>query len=365
MRLLPHKHVLQYDWLVHFFTAMSLLFPIVFLFSAAEANPWQLVLLYPLFILQWYHGFWQTDRDVYGHFFFLVLLASWAMYLHWSGAVMFFYGQIFLLRLPKLWQASIGFFLEAILVSSLAWWWDYSPTFIAIFSLLIIFGGHANYLFFSHNNAQRDLLVKQEELEYVSRERERERIARDLHDILGHTLSTIALKAELAEKLLKANLADKAQSELTDISEAARTALADVRQTVSGYRSGNLRSELAMAKNSLSAAGMEVEMPDQLPVRISRELENLLSLVIREAVTNIIRHAKASNCRIQLFNRNACWQLIVSDDGVGWNGSIGNGLSGMKERISFFSGKLTLDRTDKGTKLVANIPQRIEGDVDA
>lgn len=365
MRLLPHKHVLQYDWLVHFYTAMSLLFPIIFLISSSEANPWQLLLLYPLFLLQWYHGFWQAEKDVYGHFLFLLVLASWATYLHWSGAFLFFYGQVLLLRLSKFWQASIGFMIEAILVTLIGWWLDYPIVFISTFCVLVIFGGHANYLFFSHSNAQRELLYKQEELALVLRERERERIARDLHDVLGHTLSTIALKSELAAKYLDKQLVTNAQVELEDINASARMALADVRQTVTGYRSGNLGSELNMANNSLQAAGLVTELPDVLPKRISREMENLLSLIIREAVTNIIRHAQAHYCRIQLFNRDAHWYLVVTDDGISWNGLMGNGLMGMKERVGLFSGKLTIENLFPGTKLTVKLPQLIEGHADA
>jgi two-component system sensor histidine kinase DesK len=362
MRFLPRKHVLQYDWLVHLFAGISVLFPVVFFLSDSVANPWQLVILYPLFLLQWYHGFWQSEKHVPGHYLFLILISSWAMSMHWSGAALFFYGQMFLLKLPKLWMASIAFFSQAAWVAFLAWYWQFPLVFVVVFCLLIIFGGHANFLFFKHVNAQRDMLIQQEELEYVSRERERERIARDLHDVLGHTLSSIALKAELAEKLLAANKLERAEKELAEISETARTTLADVRQTVTGYRSGNLRSELTMAKHSLSTADIECQLPENLSFRISRELENLLSLVMREAVTNVIRHSQASKCEIQFFNKNRRWHLLVVDNGIGWQGQYGNGLSGMKERLAFHSGKLLLQPANPGTKLVAEVEQIIEGD---
>jgi two-component system sensor histidine kinase DesK len=363
MRLLPRKHVLQYDWLIHLFTAISALFPVAFFLSDSTANPWQLAVLYPLFILQWYHGFWQNDKHVFGHYLFLMLIASWAMSMHWSGAALFFYGQMFLLKLPKLWMASFALFAQGALVVSLAWVWQFPIVFSVVFFLLIVFGGHANFLFFKHVNAQRDMLIQQEELEYLSRERERERIARDLHDVLGHTLSTIALKAELSEKLLGAENTARAKQELADIAETARTALADVRQTVTGYRAGNLRSEMTMAQHSLSTAGIDVVLPEQLPVRISREMENLLSLVLREAITNVIRHARARQCRVQFFNRNRRWHLVVTDDGIGWNGQYGNGLSGMKERLAFHGGKLTIESLNPGTKLIAVVEQLIEEDV--
>ena len=363
MRLLPRKHVLQYDWLVHLFTWISALFPIVFLLSDSSANPWQLAIVYPLFILQWYHGFWQSEKHIPGHYLALMVISSWAMSMHWSGAALFFYGQMFLLRLPKLWMASVAFFTQALWVSFLAWYWQFPVVFTVVFCLLIVFGGHANYLFFKHINAQRDMLLQQEELEYISRERERERIARDLHDVLGHTLSSIALKAELAEKLLVADQSERAQNELSDIAQTARTALADVRQTVTGYRSGNLRSELIMAKHSLMSAGIQSDVPDRLPQTISRELENVLSLILREAITNVIRHSGATRCDVQFFNKNRSWHLIVSDNGAGWKGHFGNGLTGMKERLAFYGGRLSLQSTQPGTKLMAVVEQLLEDDV--
>ena len=279
MRLLPRNHVLQHDWLIHFYTVVSALFPISFFISDSTANPWQLAVLYPLFLVQWYHGFWQSAKHVPGHFFFLMVLSTWAMFMHWTGVILFFYGQMFILKLPRLWMASIALFLQAIWIMFLAWYLDFSLVFSVSAFFIAVLGGHANYLFFRHNMSQRKMLFQQEELEYLSRERERERIARDLHDVLGHTLSTIALKSELAEKLIAANQFEKAQQELSDIAETSRTALADVRQTVTGYRSGNLRSELTMAEHSLASAGIDVELPKRLPARISREMENLLSLV--------------------------------------------------------------------------------------
>ena len=365
MRLLPKKHVLQRDWLVHVFAVSSVAFPLVFLFSDSPANRWHLAILFPLFILQWYHGFWQNEKHVPGHFLFLTLLASWALTLHWSGVFWFFYGLVFLFKMPRLLHASIAIVLQAIWIALLSNYLGYSKTFILISCVVTLFGGHVDYLFFKYLISQQNLLIKQEELEYMARERERERIARDLHDVLGHTLSTIALKSELAEKLLVAAHTERAMQELSDIAETARSALADVRQTVTGYRSGNLRSELTMAEHSLKTAGMIVDLPEKLPFRISRELENLLSLVMREAVTNVIRHAQSQHCRIQFFNQDRKWHLIISDDGIGWQGQYGNGLSGMRERLMLNGGSLVIERQNPGTKLTAVIEQVLEGDVHA
>ena len=331
MRLLPRKHVLQRDWLVHVLAVSSASFPTVFLFSDSPTNHWQVAILFPLFILQWYHGFWQNEKHVPGHFLFVTFLASWAMTLHWYGVILFFYGLAFLFKLPRLLYASIAIVLQALWIGLLASYLDYSVTFILVACVITLFGGHVDYLFFKYLISQHNLLMKQEELEYLAREHERERIARDLHDVLGHTLSSIALKSELAEKCIAANQVARAQHELQEIADTARTALAEVRQTVTGYRAGNFRSELAMVEHSLSLAGIQADLPTKLATAsLSRDVENLLSLVMREAVTNVIRHSGGHQCRIQLYERTGCWNLVVTDDGVGWQGQFGNGLSGMR-----------------------------------
>ena len=364
MRLLPRKHILQYDWLVHLFAAMSLLFPLLFLLSESTANPWQLTLICPLFLILWYYGFWQERRWLVLHFLTLIALATWAMSMHWSGALFFFYSQVFLLRFNNVWLALLSLMVLAAWVLVWAIIWRFPSVFSIVFPLLIVLGGQANVLFFRHINAQRELLMQQDELEYLSRARERERIARDLHDVLGHSLSTIALKAELSEKLLSSGATEKAGQELSDIAETARTALADIRQTVTGYRSGNIRSEATMAKHALTNAGISADFPEQFPQKISREIENLMSLLLREAIANVIRHANASLCRVQFFHRQRQWHLIVTDDGLGWNGHYGNGLTGMKERLAVYGGQLQLTRQETGTRLQATVEPILEGIAD-
>lgn len=362
MRLLPRKHVLQRDWLVHLFSAIALIIPLVVVFDQPGLSAWQLVLIMPLFYLQWYFGFWQSGAASFVGFAFMTGLSTWAMSLHWVGVGLSFYALIFLMSLQRMWPLSIALIIQSVWLAYWAWQWQLPPVFILTVTGLLLFGGHADYLFFRMVNAQRDLLLTQGELEYVSRARERERIARDLHDVLGHTLSTIALKSELSEKYLAVQQTQKAQTELAEIAQIARQALAEVRTTVTGYRAGNLTSELAMARHALTAAGIQADVPTSSPRPISRELENMLSLVLREAVTNVVRHANAKSCRVQLFNRNRLWHLRVTDDGQGWNGRLGNGLQGMKERLSLFNGRLSIRSLMPGTELTAVVEQLPDGD---
>lgn len=364
MRLLPNKHVLQFDALIHLFAAILVLSPALYIWSGAVTNYWPLAIILPLQLLLWYHAFWQTEpAQVIGHVLFGLALAAWATSLHWVGALFFFFVQSFLLQLKNFRVASMLLCVQALIIIALTWLLELPWVFGVIMVLLTLLGGHANLLFFRHVNAQRELLQQQDQIEYLSRERERERIARDLHDLLGHTLTSIALKAELAQAQLQANQSESAEKEVADIADIARKSLADVRQTVTGYRSGTLSGELTMAQHALAAAGVKLIAPDALPKRISREVENLLSLVLREAITNIVSHAKASECRVQVVNRAQRWHLVVTDNGIGWRGQIGNGLTGMRERLFAYGGELKVSALKPGTRLEAEVPQLLSGDL--
>ena len=156
---------------------------------------------------------------------------------------------------------------------------------------------------------------------------ERARLARDLHDSLGHSLTVVAVKSELAGKLVDRD-SEKVKSELADIERLARDGLTDLRASVAGYRDVDLTSELASARIALTASGVEVHLPDDTEV-VLPEFRALFGWVVREGVTNVIRHAGARNCWIELGPRRA----LIRDDGTGSNpGSPGNGLRGLRER---------------------------------
>ena len=136
-----------------------------------------------------------------------------------------------------------------------------------------------NVHFSQRGREQRKLLHAQEEIEHLAKIAERERIARDLHDVLGHTLSVIVLKSELASKLVEQEPV-RAKSEMADVEQTARTALAEVRQAIGGYRSNGLVAELAQARATLETAGITVEC-DQVPVKLPATQESVLSLAVR------------------------------------------------------------------------------------
>ncbi len=181
---------------------------------------------------------------------------------------------------------------------------------------------------------------------------ERERIARDLHDLLGHTLSVIVLKSELAAKLTTRD-AEAAAREIRDVERISRDALREVRQAVSGYRA-RVASEVDRAREALRAAGVAFE-PEVDAAPLPATAESVLALAIREAVTNVVRHAAARHCRLRLRLSGSAASLVVEDDGRGGSAAEGVGLASMRERLQALGG--TLERTGtSGTRLAITLP---------
>jgi two-component system sensor histidine kinase DesK len=223
--------------------------------------------------------------------------------------------------------------------------------FSAIFPLFI---GASNVFIAERQRMNRKLRKANEEIEHLAKVAERERIARDLHDVLGHTLSVITLKSELAGKLMQRE-PGPARREIREVEEISRKALSDVRDAIRGYRSEGLVAELARAKTTLETAGLSVQCDAATSMKLPAMLESVLSLAVREAVTNIVRHAQARTCRMRLEQQNGSCRLEISDDGRGSSAIEGNGLRGMRERVEMIGG--TLSRSgDSGTTVTITLP---------
>jgi two-component system sensor histidine kinase DesK len=204
------------------------------------------------------------------------------------------------------------------------------------------------------------LRAAQEENFALAAVAERERIARDLHDVLGHTLSVIVLKAELAGRLMGRDRSEdwvRAAAEIADVERTARTALAEVREAIGGYRAQGLRAEVEQARRTLDAAGVALVCESDPPQLKARE-ETVLSLVVREAVTNIVRHAHATKCTMRFaVTEDGFAFLEVADDGTATITREGNGLRGMRERVQELGGRFRIE-ADGGTRLVIELPSQ-------
>jgi len=219
--------------------------------------------------------------------------------------------------------------------------------------MLIVLVGLGNHHWAVSHCAQQKLRLANDEIEHLAKVAERERIARDLHDVLGHTLSLITLKSELARKLVDRD-PERAKQEMQEVEVTSRAALADVREAIRGYRSDGIFAELARARAALETAGVSVEY-DTDPVPLSPAQESVLALALREAVTNVVRHAKASCCNVSLKRSESLCTLEVADDGRGASGPEGNGLRGMRERLEALGGSLRL-LSSNGTRLIIDLP---------
>lgn len=183
---------------------------------------------------------------------------------------------------------------------------------------------------------------------------ERERIARDLHDILGHTLSTVVLKAELADKLLQQDNAAAAQQHMKELHHIARESLGLVRQTVSGYKHRGLSGEVFQLCEKLREKGFTVEVTGEFP-HLSPQVETAVILALTELTTNILRHSNGNHCHLHFDHTDEHLHISVKDNGVTTAITPGNGLSGVKERLQALAGELHSDVT-QGCRFIIALP---------
>lgn len=358
MRLLPNdKHIgwTPYAWLIYL--------------SGFLAEPfwrhfplWQkagTLALAMVFLVLYFAGFWQLQRragwPLKALTAAIVLLgvgcAPWN-----SGAVAFFiYGASFCgFFLPKR-TAILGVLAVVVAIGAVYWAFRMPPWFGVIASVMSLLIGFINIHYSEVREAESKLLASQAEVGRLAKLAERERIARDLHDLLGHTLTLITLKAELAAKLLERD-PQRAAAELAELERISRQTLREVRAALSGYRSDGLDAELARARLALESSEIACEY-FLVPLALEPAQETAIALALREAVTNVVRHSGARSCWITLDRAPAGVVLEVRDDGRGGEAAAGMGLTTMRQRIEGLGG--TFVRTlEGGTTLRLTLPAR-------
>lgn len=182
---------------------------------------------------------------------------------------------------------------------------------------------------------------------------ERERIAKDLHDVLGHSLSSLALKAELARRVFHID-PQRALAEISDVERIARQGLEEMRAAIHGYYSGDIYAELDRAEQLLLAADLRVERRcEQLEMPPAKE--RVLALIVREAVTNVLRHSRARACRLSLFRAEGAYRLEIADDGRGGTHEEGVGMRSIRTRAEALGGTAVWSSAI-GTRLSVSLP---------
>lgn len=241
------------------------------------------------------------------------------------------------------WAAAI---VGSVSLLALVEWWLFwpsamTPYVIAIESILI--GGAIAFL------VRQQVAVRE-----AVTSAERERIARDLHDVLGHTLSVIILKSELAGRLIEGD-PRRARLEVADVERIARHALTEVRHTIVGYQMNDLQTEFDRAKATLETAGIAAECRFA-PVGLPATHDRVLALALREAVTNVVRHAQARTCRVTLQVSGGLCTVQVTDDGRGGALAEGVGMRGIRERAAAIGGEAVWRSRTSGTELSVTVP---------
>lgn len=216
-----------------------------------------------------------------------------------------------------------------------------------------------------YNRKKREQLEEQlqDANSVLVKQQERQRIARDLHDTLGQKLSLIGLKSDLARKLIDKD-PEQARSQLNDVQQTARTALNEVRKMVSQMRGIRLEEELINVKQILKAAQIEYIGEQELHLtNVSLLIENILSMCLKEAVTNVVRHSGATTCHISIKQSLNEIMISIRDNGAGLrvdeDMTKGHGLLGIKERLEFVNGRLEIF-SEEGTTLIIQVPNVIK-----
>ena len=268
------------------------------------------------------------------------------------GYASFIFGFSFVFK-----TAIKGLLLVVATILLSAWWFDFLAMFFLAPSLIISLGlfffGQAERKDRKHQLEQQRSAEKIEQLATIA---ERERIARDLHDVIGHALSSIALKAELAEKLISANKTERAALEVNEVAQLSRTVLAEVREAVSGLKQKKLSYHLTQLVEQLEQGGFAVDVQQRLN-NMPALVETQLTLMLTEAVTNILRHSTGNQVSIKIVVDNG-YRLTIKDNGEVKHVAWGNGLNGIQERCLELGGEMVVN-TDNGVELAIFLPEQL------
>jgi two-component system sensor histidine kinase DesK len=277
----------------------------------------------------------------------------------YSGSVSYFIcGCVsFSLNSRRLLPFLLRLFLVNIVFLLIAWQVGYPWQALVAFPLMTFIVAMVTHVERIGHEKDAALKLSHEEVRRLAATAERERIGRDLHDLLGHTLSLITLKLELSCKLFDRDPA-AARREVVEAEKVARHALAEVRSAVTGIRATDLAAEMASARLLLGSSSVHLDY-GQAPAGLPADVERSLALVLREAATNIARHAQATRAQIEWTHVDGALHLCVADDGRGGIHAHGNGLNGMRERVQALGGTLQVESPrGGGTRLSIDVPLR-------
>jgi len=353
MRLLPNDK--DIGWVPYVWLVYLVALPINGYFWQFGRLEWAATFLsIAVFLPLYFRAYWVEGRELLWTIALITAIGAALVPINPSAAVYFVYAASFAGKMerPATAVRILGVVLAVLVAETTIL---HGPFYYgAYFAAFILIVGAVNIYYGQVHRDRKKLAQAQEEIEHLAQIAERERIARDLHDVLGHTLSVIVLKSELASKLADAD-PTRAVQEIKDVERISRDALAQVRATIQGYQARSLEAEAKQAASALEAAGVKVRF-DFASADIPPAHEGVLALALREAVTNVIRHAKATSCTLSLHLVPGGCQLEVRDDGCGQLSPEGAGLSGMRKRVEALGGELQREAS-AGTRILITLPE--------
>jgi two-component system sensor histidine kinase DesK len=328
-------------------------------FGMGYTRPWLLLTLlsYPLFLFLYAKAFAAPCRQARRYPFAMVALSMALLPWYPSGLSYFVFGCVLLVPdrnarggLPA--YLALVLALGAAVVAEALWIGYPWQSVVWLPPMTLVIGLIVGV---EHRERENEaaLRLSHEEVRRLAATAERERIGRDLHDLLGHTLSLITLKLELSRKLLDRDAA-AARTEIAEAENVARHALAEVRAAVTGFRAADLAAELASAKLLLESSAVALDY--DAPPALAPDIERPLALVLREAATNIARHAQASHAEVRFVREESRLRMRIADDGRGASSAEGNGVVGMRERVRALGGSFEFASSKAGTAVEVAVP---------
>jgi len=352
--LLPKQSNMRfapYIWLVYLF----IFFTNLFFYHPVEHSYFYAAIGTSLFLVAYFNGYWASSDKIIYNIVAILIIGSFMAILSPGASVFFIFAGAFCCRLGKSRKALYGLILIAAWIGLLSWYFDYSSYFyIPAVGFTFMIGG-LNIYQHDIDLKRKELNLSQQEVRHLARTSERERIARDLHDLIGHTFSVITLKAELAGKLIDRDN-EQAKKEILELETISRDALKQVREVVTGYRTSDLSTELAHAKYILQSNDIDFEYSFEA-IELSEKINKELAIILKELVTNILKHAQASRVTVSIQEQKNCVVMKVNDNGVGFiiKENKGFGIKGIKERVDTLQGRLVIDSQNE-TKTQIEIP---------
>lgn len=295
-----------------------------------------------MFLALYFHVYWVDKSCVKYNIIGIVVIASLMTMLSQGASVFFVYAGAFCCMLGSPRKAAIALFTIVLWIGTISAIFTLSKYFYLPGIIFTIFIGGINIYQHEIDQKRQALKLSQQEVKQLAKTAERERIARDLHDLIGHTFSVITLKADLAGKLIDKD-SERAKKEIKELENISRTALSQVREVVTGFRTSDLKAELASAKYLLQSNDIDFDY-SLGELTVGDQINKELAIIFKELTTNIIKHAKASKVTAAIEQDKKGIRLTVADNGKGMGSqtSDGFGLQGIQERLEKFKGTLKI-----------------------